>query len=141
MNSDEHLPNDIKFSDKIIFHTDYFSHSYKPGNRTDTITEKRGYLKSATIYGFDLSDAEIVTFMSILGSFLKNYFPTNRKLEIDDFTVQVLALNRQPTIEIQKAGFKKKEIDKFYCGYIIDCYNIVKREFNIKSATMFYTKI
>ena len=47
--SDNHLPTEIRFSDKIIFHIGYFSHSYKPSNRTDTITEKRGYINSATI--------------------------------------------------------------------------------------------
>ncbi len=142
---DHYFPDTINFSSDIKFDILWFQtkvgiYEDKNNNQTETVYLRKGCISKAHIMGFDLADATLVAFMSLVESFLKNHLSTSKETQIIDITVKVITTNNEALLQVAYNDVKKT-LNKATCNFILKCYQTATREFNLYFATSSPTKV
>ena len=137
----DYFPAYINFSQDAIF----FIHWWDQGIDKNKIIRK-GCIKKASIFGFNLEERELAIFISFIESFLKNQF-YSREFTIDNLKARVIfSKDKEPLLNIKLLNEREeithqKNFSKIEANYIFKCYQIATREYNLCFASASPTRI
>ncbi len=142
MNSTEnpHYPDEISFGSNIKFdilwlQTQTGTYRDTSGNIKPSYAYK-GCIDKAHIAGFELVDATLVAFVSLVESFLKNQLSTSKETKVIDITAKVITTNGEALLQIAYNDVKKT-LNKATCNFILKSYQTATREFNLYFANQY----
>ena len=101
----------------------------KDGEETD-IRNIYGVLEGANIYGLELTDEQLIYFISVLESFLKNQLSG-----IEDEYFKIVNTKGKTLISIYLEEQRRITLNKLQCNYILNCYRAATREYTLVSSS------
>ncbi len=139
----DYYPTHIFFSPNLIFFIHWWDK--KIGKDKETLL-KKGCVEKAKIFDFYLEETELVAFISCLESFIKNQFFKNRVLEINNFEAKIVfTKDKEPFLNIKQLNENEEIIQKNFskvdANYILKCYQIATREYNLCFASSSPTRV
>ncbi len=131
-----HYPDRIDFGSSISFDIVWLKAQTGTYRNTSGHIEPsyayKGCISKAHIVGFELEDAKIIAFTSIIESFLKNQLNTSKETKLldIDITAKVITTNGEALLQLASNNIKKT-ITKATCNFILRCYQAVIKEYNL----------
>jgi len=122
----------------------FFIHWWDQKN--EKVLIRKGCIKRASIFGFNLEEVELVVFISFLESFLKNQF-YNKEFTINNLKARVIfTKDKEPFLNIKQLTedgeiIHQGNFNKLGANYILKCYQIATREYNLCFASFSPTRI
>ena len=145
----DYFPEYINFGQDVIF----YIHWWDQKDKNKII--RKGCIKEASIFDFNLEERELAIFISFIESFLKNQF-YGREFTIGNLKAKVIfTKDKEPLLNIKlldilyddngkitKQEIKhQKSFSKVGANFILKCYQIATREYNLCFASSSPTRI
>ena len=138
----DYFPVHINFSQDVIFYIHWWDQEI---DKNKII--RKGCIEKASIFGFNLEGRELAVFISFIESFLKNQF-YSREFTINNLKARVIfSKDKEPLLNIRQFDEESREIkhqknfSKVGANYILKCYQIATREYNLCFASSSPTRI
>ncbi len=134
--SEGHFPNVIECGGSISFNIIWFEERQgtledkQDSRKFKSIITRKGCINKANILGFELEDAKLIAFTSLIESFLKNQLSTSKETKLLNITAKVITSNNEALLQITYNDVKKT-LNKATCNFILRCYQSALREYNL----------
>jgi len=140
---DPHYPDVISFASDIKFFIVWLKSQVGTYRNASGHIEPsyayKGCISKANIIGFELEDAKLIAFMSLIESFLKNQLNTSKETKLLNITAKVITTNGEALLQLTSDNVKKT-ITKATCNYILRCYQAITKEYNLYFVSSSPTK-
>jgi len=138
-----HYPDKIDFGSSISFDIVWLKAQVGTYRNTSGHIEPsyayKGCISKARILGFELEDAQIIAFMSLIESFIKNQLNTSKETKLLNITAKVITTNGEALLQLANDNIKKT-LNKATCNYILRCYQAITKEYNLYFVSSSPTK-
>ncbi len=129
-----HYPDEINFGSSISFDIVWLKAQTGTYRNTSGHIEPsysyKGCISKAHIVGFELEDAKLIAFMSLIESFLKNQLNASKETKLLDMTAKVITTSGEALLQLANDN-NKKTISKATCNFILRCYQATTKEYNL----------
>ncbi len=146
MSKEQHFPDVIECASNIKFFIIWLETSQgtfedkQDSHKFKSIITRKGCINKANIAGFELKDAQIITFMSLIESFLKNQLNTSKETKLLNMTAKVITTSGEALLQVEYNDVKKT-LNKVICNFILRCYQAAIREYNLYFISSSPTKV